>query len=208
MNQIELTPQILIEGYRNGAFPMAIPEMGNDIYWFRPDPRGILPLESFHISKSLARTIKKQPFQMLINRNFSAVIEACSCPRADSDDTWISQDIKDVYTELHHLGYAHSIECYKDDELVGGLYGVALGAVFFGESMFHIKTDASKVALYYLVKHLRQLKFKLLDIQWVTSHLKTFGAIEIPRFRYEQLLVNALKSQPEWSTEFLFEEKG
>jgi leucyl/phenylalanyl-tRNA--protein transferase len=165
-----IAPEILLQGYRLGVFPMAMED--GSIEWFSPDPRGVLPLDRFHAPHALARLLRKGVFQIRINTCFTEVMRRC----AERDETWINGEIIASYTRLHHLGYAHSVETWKDDELVGGLYGVALGGAFFGESMFHEVTDASKVALAALVDRLRTKKFILLDTQWVTPHLARFGA--------------------------------
>ena len=198
MDPNELTPEVLLNGYNTGIFPMAVPEMGNDIYWFAPDPRAIIPLDQFHISKSLHRTLRKNRFEVVTDRDFMATIVACSLPREDDGGTWISDKIIEVYHQLYEQGFAHTIECYLDDELVGGLYGIALGGAFFGESMFHRETDASKVALSYLVNHMKENNFVLLDVQYITSHLKSLGAIEISRKAYEKKLAAALKVETQW----------
>ncbi len=173
---------LLLHAYRNAVFPMAM-ENG-EIAWFSPDPRAIIPLDTFHVPHGLRRTLKKQIFEIRINTAFEAVMRAC----AQRDETWINDEIVESYVELHHLGYAHSVETWFEGQLAGGLYGVAIGGAFFGESMFHEKTDASKVALHALVERLRTRGFTLLDTQWITPHLRTFGALEIPRSVYRQLL--------------------
>ncbi|MDX5319785.1 MAG: leucyl/phenylalanyl-tRNA--protein transferase [Bacteroidota bacterium] len=184
-----LTPAQVIQGYTMGVFPMAHPEEDNTIYWYEPKMRGILPLDGLKVSKSLRRRIEKEEFEVTINKSFVEVIEACSA----REETWISQEIQQVYSELHQDGWAHSVECWKDGNLVGGLYGVAIKKAFFGESMFHRATDASKVALYYLVEWLKENDFQLLDMQYLTPHLATLGGIEIPQKRYLTLLNRALK---------------
>jgi len=175
---------LLLAAYASGWFPMADDE--GTISWYSPDPRGILPLDTFHVPARLARTLRRSPFQVAINRAFAEVMRACAEADRDEDDggTWISGEIIDSYSELHALGYAHSVEVRDGDRLVGGLYGVALGGAFFGESMFHTATDASKIALVALVERLRARGFTLLDTQWVTPHLQQFGAVEIPRPQY------------------------
>ncbi len=180
----------LLESYGKGIFPMALE---SEIAWFSPDPRAIIPLDAFHVPHGLARVLRKNPFEIRINHSFENVMRAC----AERDDTWISEEIIESYCNLHRLGFAHSIESWKDDQLVGGLYGVALGGAFFGESMFHSVTDASKVALNALIAKLRGDGFTLLDIQWVTPHLETFGAVEIPRRKYLQLLKASIRIRPE-----------
>jgi leucyl/phenylalanyl-tRNA--protein transferase len=181
-----IPPELLLHGYRFGIFPMAMQD--GMIEWFSPDPRAILPLDKFHVPHGLQRVMRKQIFQIQTNAQFGEVIRAC----ARRSDTWINEEIIESYEKLHELGYAHSVETFSSGKLVGGLYGVAIGAVFFGESMFHRKTDASKVALLALIEHLRARKFTLLDTQWVTPHLAQFGAIEIPRSQYLRLLRRAV----------------
>jgi leucyl/phenylalanyl-tRNA--protein transferase len=179
----------LLEAYRHGWFPMG--ERGTTrIEWFSPDPRGILSLEGYHAPRRLLRLLRQDRFQMSVDRDFPAVIRECAAQR---DETWISEPIVASYTALHHQGHAHSVEVRRDGALVGGLYGVALGGAFFGESMFHLATDASKVALHTLVMHMRARGFSLLDVQWVTPHLEQFGAIAISRREYLQRLVAALR---------------
>jgi leucyl/phenylalanyl-tRNA--protein transferase len=184
--------ELLVSAYTSGWFPMAVDD--GEIRWYSPDPRGIIPLESFRVPSRLGRVIRAGTFQIELNRAFDAVIRACAeSDRRDGDPgTWIDREIIDSYVELHRLGFAHSVEAWQDDRLVGGLYGVALGGAFFGESMFHSKTDASKVALAALVEHLRAHGFLLLDIQWVTPHLEQFGAVEIPRPTYLEMLEEAI----------------
>ena len=178
----------LLYAYSQGLFPMAIPEEDDAIAWFQPDMRGIIPLDNYHIPKNLKRLYRKKPFDLRINSNFEGVIRAC----AERDSTWISEELILSYLQLHQLGHAHSFECWKDNELVGGLYGVALHEAFFGESMFHHVTDASKIALVFLIEFLNEHHFKLLDTQYINDHLLQFGAIEIPQNEYEVLLQNAL----------------
>lgn len=174
-----IPPDLLIEGYRRGIFPMASED--GEIRWFSPNPRGILPLDKrFHVPHGLSRVLKKNPFEIRLNAEFEHVMRACSV----REETWINEEIIASYTELHQLGHAHSVEAWLEGRLVGGLYGVAIGGVFFGESMFHRVTDASKVALHALVEQLRRQRFLLLDIQWTTPHLEKFGAMEIPRLEY------------------------
>jgi len=185
-----LNAALLLEAYRHGIFPMAVDAAGT-IGWFAPDPRAIIPLDHrFHIPHGLARTLKKQPFTITVDREFEAVMRACAADRAEG--TWISEEIIGGYCELHRLGHAHSIEARRQGQLVGGLYGVRIGGAFFGESMFHRVTDASKVALVALVERLRAGGFALLDTQWLTPHLATFGAYEITRAHYLRRLRAAL----------------
>jgi leucyl/phenylalanyl-tRNA--protein transferase len=179
--------ELLLQGYRLGVFPMAMED--NSIEWFSPDPRAILPLDKFHVPHALRRAWQKKTFEIRLNQRFGEVIRAC----ADREDTWISREIVESYENLHETGWAHSIEAWSEGKLAGGLYGVAIGGAFFGESMFHRETDASKVALLALVEHLRAQKFVLLDTQWLTPHLAQFGAIEIPRDHYVKLLARAVE---------------
>ncbi|MBW8895538.1 MAG: leucyl/phenylalanyl-tRNA--protein transferase [Acidobacteria bacterium] len=183
---------LLVSAYSSGWFPMAVDH--GEIRWYSPDPRGVIPLDTFHVPSRLARVIRRGNFSIAVNREFERVMRACAEADRNDDDpgTWISEEIIESYTELHRLGLAHSVETWQEDRLVGGLYGVALGGAFFGESMFHHVTDASKVALAALVERMRTRGFTLLDIQWVTPHLEQFGALEISRGKYLQLLAQAL----------------
>ena len=160
----------------------------DSIEWFSPDPRAVLPLEKFHVPHALRRVVRRKPFEITIDKAFSAVIRAC----AERENTWINRDIIDSYIRLHELRHAHSVEAWNKNNLVGGLYGVAVGGAFFGESMFHRATDASKIALVALVEHLRSRKFVLLDTQWLTPHLQQFGGIQISRSHYLRLLRRAV----------------
>jgi len=182
-----IDPELLLQGYRLGVFPMAIED--DSIEWFSPDPRAILPLEDFHVPHVLRRLLRRRVFKTTIDKAFSEVIAAC----AERDDTWINPEIIESYIRLHELGNAHSVEAWKEGRLAGGLYGVAVGGAFFGESMFHSVTDASKIALVVLVEHLRARKFVLLDTQWLTPHLQQFGGIEISRNHYLRLLRRAVE---------------
>src|SRR2546429_806962 len=181
-----IDPELLLQGYRLGVFPMAMED--GTIEWFSPDPRAILPLEDFHVPHVLRRLLRKKVFETKIDNRFLDVIEGCAARK----DTWINREIIESYTRLYELGYAHSVEAWTSGKLAGGLYGVAIGGAFFGESMFHHVRDASKVALLGLVEHLRGQKFVLLDTQWLTPHLQQFGAIEIPRAKYLHLLTKAV----------------
>ena len=188
-----LPVDLLVSAYASGWFPMGVG--GGDIRWFSPDPRGIIPLDTFHVSSRLARVVRRGSFRIEINRDFPAVIRACAEAERDDEDagTWIDQAIFESYCAMHQAGYAHSVEAWRDGKLAGGLYGVALGGAFFGESMFHHVTDASKVALVALVERLRERGFTLLDTQWTTEHLEQFGAIDIPRAEYLRRLGEALR---------------
>ena len=183
---------LLVSAYSSGWFPMAVD--GGEVRWYSPDPRGVIPLDEFHLPSRLARLVRGGRFRVEINRRFEDVMRACAETDRKEEDagTWISQEILTSYVELHRLGLAHSVETWLDGQLAGGLYGVALGGAFFGESMFHHVTDASKVALAALVERLRTRGFSLLDVQWVTPHLEQFGAIEIPRATYLKRLEQAL----------------
>lgn len=190
--------ELLVSAYSSGWFPMAVEE--GEIRWYSPDPRGIIPLDAFHVPSRLARVIRSGRFRVDIDRDFPAVIRACAeIDRRDDDPgTWIDGEILTSYIALHRLGIAHSVEAWDGDVLAGGLYGVALGGAFFGESMFHTVTDASKVALAALVERLKARGFRLLDVQWVTPHLEQFGAVEVPRSEYLQLLHEALEVEAEF----------
>ena len=189
-----LTPEVLLRAYSIGLFPMAESADDPEIFWVEPEMRGIIPLDSFHVSKSLAKTIRKAPFEIRINTAFEAVMAACAEPAPDRPTTWINETIKSLYSSLHRIGHAHSVEAWESGKLVGGLYGVSLGSAFFGESMFSRRTDASKICLVHLVERLRSKGFTLLDTQFTTEHLKTFGAIDIPRAQYTRLLEKAMNA--------------
>lgn len=191
-----LQPRPLLSAYAQGIFPMA--HENGAIYWYDPDPRAILPLEGFHVPSRLARTVRQETFEIRRDSAFREVMEACAAPAAGREETWISPDIINAYTRLHNLGYAHSVESWQEGELVGGLYGVAINSFFAGESMFSRERDASKVALVHLVRHLRARGFLLLDIQFVTEHLRQFGAVEIPRSEYQERLWVALLKENEF----------
>ncbi|MEX1055304.1 MAG: leucyl/phenylalanyl-tRNA--protein transferase [Rhodothermales bacterium] len=191
---MRLTPEIVLRGYAIGVFPMADPDERDAISWYAPDPRTILPLDAFHVPHNLEKVVRRGAFEVASDRDFRQVIRACS----ERDSTWISREIIHVYSSLHDLGFAHSVECWKDGVLAGGLYGIALGSAFFGESMFHRERDASKVALVHLVRRLRAGGFTLLDTQYSTGHLEQFGAIQIPRTDYERRLADAITLPAEW----------
>jgi leucyl/phenylalanyl-tRNA--protein transferase len=185
-----IEPEMLLTAYRRGIFPMAVDKRGR-IGWFSPDPRAVIPLDArFHIPHGLRRVLKRKKFEITADTDFETVIHECAKRR---EGTWISKGIIDSYCNMHRLGHAHSVETRLDGKLVGGLYGVALGGAFFGESMFHRTTDASKVALVALVERLRARGFVLLDTQWTTPHLQQFGTYEIPRHEYLWQLEHALK---------------
>src|SRR5207302_152997 len=182
-----IPPELLLQGYRLGVFPMAMED--DSIAWFSPDPRAIIPLEDFHVPHALRRVARKKVFEIKIDNRFGEVIRAC----AKRKDTWVSREIIESYERLHELGHAHSVEAWSKDKLAGGLYGVAIGGAFFGESMFHRVTDASKIALVALVEHLRAKKCALRDTQWTTPHLHQLGAIETPPDRHLTMLKRAVE---------------
>lgn len=188
---MDLSPERLIAAYCHGIFPMALDD--GQIYWFDPEPRAIIPLADFHISRSLRRTLKKGIFRLTTDRAFTAVIQQCAAPAPGRESTWINAEIIDAYIQLHELGLAHSVEAWQDGQLVGGLYGVAVNGLFAGESMFSHRSNASKVALVHLVERLHTGGFALLDIQYMTDHLRQFGAVEIPAVVYKLLLAKALR---------------
>ena len=194
----EITPEILLKAYAAGIFPMAEDEDDPTLFWVEPRERGIMPLDGFRIGRRLARTVRADPFDVRVDHDFDAVIAGCAAPRRDRDRTWISERIRRLYGELFDLGQCHTVETYRAGRLVGGLYGVRLGAAFFGESMFHRERDASKVALVHLVARLKRGGFRLLDTQFVTQHLAQFGALEVPRREYKRLLAAALDEPAEW----------
>ena len=195
MRDLSLTPDLLLHAYASGIFPMAESRDDPEIFWVDPHHRGLIPLDGFHISRSLARTIRRGDFSVSVNRSFEDVVAAC----ADRPETWINPTIFDLYAELHAQGDAHSLEVWHGAELAGGVYGVALGGAFFGESMFSRRTDASKLALAYLVDRLRQGGFGLFDVQFLTPHLASLGAVEIPRAEYQGFLADALRLKGDFS---------
>ena len=192
MDESEVTADILLRAYAYGVFPMGQSRDDPSLYWIDPTERGILPLNAFHLPKKLKRTLRKQPFEITVDTDFKAVMLACATPAPGRHGTWINDRIVELYCELHARGNAHSVECRQAGALVGGLYGVSLGAAFFGESMFSRATDASKIALTYLVARLKRGGFTLLDTQFVTEHLSQFGAVEIPRATYRDALAKAI----------------
>lgn len=195
---VEITPDLLLRAYRAGLFPMAESRAGARLYWLDPELRGILPLEGFHLSRRLRRTVLSGLYQVTANTAFAQVIAACAAPAPGREDSWINPEIEALFTELHRMGHGHSVEAWREGELVGGLYGVSLGGAFFGESMFSRARDASKVALVHLVARLRLGGFTLLDTQFITEHLAQFGAAEIPRALYKQRLAEAVDRPARW----------
>jgi leucyl/phenylalanyl-tRNA--protein transferase len=190
---MELNPYLLIAAYSQGIFPMAHDD--GEIYWYDPNPRAIIPLTTFHVPRRLRRTVRSGRFEVRFNHNFRAVMEACAEPAPEREETWISDAMVDVYSELHAMGNAHSVETWREGRLVGGLYGVAIRGLFAGESMFSHERDASKVALVHLVERLRKGGFVLLDTQFTTEHLERFGTVEISRTEYKARLAYAMTIQ-------------
>lgn len=186
-----LTPKLLLKAYASGIFPMSEGRTDPEVFWVDPKKRGILPLDGFHISRSLARRMRKAEYQVTFDKDFQGVVAGC----ADRDETWISARIATLYQKLFVMNYAHSVEVWMEEKLVGGVYGVAIGAAFFGESMFSRRTDASKLALAYLTDRLRLAGFQLFDTQFITSHLASLGAVEIPRRQYHLMLAEALEAR-------------
>jgi leucyl/phenylalanyl-tRNA--protein transferase len=189
-NDNSLTAEALIYAYTSGVFPMA--ERDGTIYWYRPNPRAIIPIDTYKPAKSLKPILNRGQFEIRIDTQFEAVMRACAAPRAYEEETWISEEIIQAYVELFNMGFAHSVEAYEDGKLVGGLYGVHIGSAFFGESMFMLVSNASKVAFHSLIEILRAHEFNLLDTQFMNDNVKRYGAIEIKRAEYERRLSRAL----------------
>jgi len=187
-----LTPQIVLDAYSKGLFPMAENRRDKQLFWIDPEVRGILPLDTFHIPRSLKKKIRNNPFEVRFDHNFAAVIRACAQQKPKRRETWINDEIIELYTKLFCMRHAHSVECWREEKLVGGLYGISIGGAFFGESMFSSERDSSKIALVHLVARLNLAGFTLLDTQFITEHLKQFGAIEISRMEYHKILNGAL----------------
>ena len=201
-----LTPEIVLSAYAKGVFPMAEDRDDPELFWVDPRLRGVIPLDAFHVPRRLRRTVRRKRFEVTFDRDFHAVIEACADATQARPQTWINERIITLYTSLYHLGHAHSVECWRDGALAGGLYGITLGGAFFGESMFSHETDASKVALVHLVARLRAGGFTLLDSQFVTAHLSQFGAREIPRAAYRVQLAEALKVDADFYRDFGYDD--
>lgn len=197
-----LTPEMLLAAYANGYFPMALEKDDPELYWFSPTERGVLPIEGFNVPRGLARAMKKYDYTVTVDADFEAVIRACGTITRHRQDTWINEEIIQLYTALHRMGHAHSVETWSGGKLVGGLYGVSLGGAFFGESMFSRASEASKIALVTLVDILREAGYQLLDTQYVNDHLKQFGVEAVPKRRYMTKLENALNASPNPSTRF------
>lgn len=199
---MKITPDLVLKAYATGIFPMSDGRDEPEMFWVDPETRGILPLDGFHLSRRLRRTVRRDLFTIRIDSAFEQVMTACAAPATGRWTTWINHEIQDLFTTLHQRGFAHSVEAWAGDELVGGLYGIALGAAFFGESMFSRRTDASKVALVHLVARLRLAGFVLLDTQFITDHLRQFGAIEIARADYHSRLSAALSGELSGTADF------
>lgn len=197
---LHLTPDLLLRAYRLGLFPMAESRTSPTLHWLDPDMRGVLPLNGLHISRSLMKTLRSNRFAITADQDFNRVITACATIRTTRTETWINHEIQQLFNDLSYLGFAHSVETWENNELVGGLYGVSLGSAFFGESMFSTATDASKVALVHLVARLRLGGYTLLDTQFITDHLSSLGAIEIPRHTYHVMLAAALEKPARFPT--------
>jgi leucyl/phenylalanyl-tRNA--protein transferase len=196
---VEITPEVLLKAYACGIFPMAESAEDPALYWIEPEKRGIIPLDTFHVPSRLAKTVRSERFTIAVNRDFDGVLDGCAEPAPGRARTWINARIRTLYCKLYDIGHCHSVEAYDGDTLVGGLYGVCLGRAFFGESMFHRARDASKVALVHLVARLKACGFTLLDTQFVTSHLQTFGAVEVPQRQYHKLLEQALVGEADFT---------
>lgn len=196
---IDLTPELIVRAYRAGIFPMAEDADSPDLFWVSPQMRGIIPLDAFHISRSLRKTLRTHPYTVRTDTDFDAVIEGCATAGSERDSTWINPAIRKLYGQLFKRGVAHTVEVWDGSELVGGLYGLSIGAAFFGESMFHRKTDCSKIAMAHLRERLISGGYRLLDTQFVTDHLKTFGGIEIPREDYEVRLADAISHEADFN---------
>jgi leucyl/phenylalanyl-tRNA---protein transferase len=198
--EVEITPEVLLKAYACGIFPMAETADDPGLYWIEPQKRGVIPIDGFHVPRRLARTIRADRFDIRIDFDFEAVLSACAAPAPGRDKTWINGRIRRLYTELYRRGHCHTVEAWRGGMLVGGLYGVRLGRAFFGESMFHRESDASKVALVHLVARLKRSHFALLDAQFLTEHLWQFGAVEIDRTRYQRILTEAVQGNAQFDT--------
>ena len=204
---MHLTPDLLLKAYSIGIFPMAESRFDSDLHWIDPDERGVLPLDSLHIPKRLKRTIRSGRFNLTCDRAFNEIVEACAEPAPNRPETWINPAIEHLVGELYAMGFAHSVECWEEGELVGGLYGISLGGCFFGESMFSRERDTSKIALVELVFRLRKGGFRLLDTQFTTPHLAQFGVIEIPREDYRKRLAEAIRTKASFPSEDISDEE-
>jgi leucyl/phenylalanyl-tRNA---protein transferase len=198
---MRIDSDLLLRAYAAGIFPMADSAESQDLFWVEPEERGILPLEAFHLPRRLRRTLRAEPFVMRVDGDFVGVMRGCAAPTLMRPKTWINDELVRLYCDLYRRGHAHSVEAWQKDRLAGGLYGVTFGSAFFGESMFSRATDASKAALAYLVARLRRGGFTLLDIQFVTPHLRQFGAVSIPREAYRRMLAASLDRPARWTAE-------
>ena len=199
MQPVEIGPDLLLRAYACGIFPMAEDADDPTLHWIEPRERGLIPLNGFHLPRRLARTVRSDLYDVVTDRDFAGVIAACAAPRPGAERTWINGPIRDLYGELFRMGYAHTVEVYDRGELVGGLYGVTIGAAFFGESMFHLARDASKVALVHLTARLRAGGFQLLDAQFRTDHLSQFGLVDVSRREYRKLLDRAVATPADFA---------
>jgi leucyl/phenylalanyl-tRNA--protein transferase len=198
-HRVEITPDVLIKAYSVGIFPMAESADDPSLFWVEPEQRGVIPLDGgFHVSRRLARTIRSNKFEVHVDRDFDAVIDACAAPAAGRDSTWINKRIRRLYRALFDRRQCHTVEAWRNGRLVGGLYGVKIGAAFFGESMFHFERDASKVALAHLVARMKVGGFKLLDAQFITDHLESMGAAEVSRVEYQIMLTKAIAANAQF----------
>jgi leucyl/phenylalanyl-tRNA---protein transferase len=195
VRKLEIDPELLLQAYAMGVFPMSEDAQDDQVFWVQPEKRGIIPLDGFHAPKSLLKTVRQGRFEIRINHDFDGVLDGCAESKAGRERTWINDSIRSACHKLFLRGNCHTVEAYFDGSLAGGLYGVSLGGAFFGESMFSRMTDASKVCLAHLVKRLMDRRFELLDTQFLTAHLARFGAVEISRKKYEKLLASALAKQ-------------
>ncbi|MBB4658488.1 leucyl/phenylalanyl-tRNA--protein transferase [Parvularcula dongshanensis] len=196
---VRLTSDLLLQAYRIGYFPMGEDRYAREVFWVRPDVRGVLPIRGIHIPRRLRRTVRRDLFEIRVDTAFRAVMEGCAAPQTEREQTWINGEILDAYCQLHTLGYAHSVEAWLDDVLVGGLYGVSLGGAFFGESMFSVVTDASKVCLVHLAGRLSAGGYGLLDTQFTTDHLRRFGVEDVPADDYARRLEAALRIEGDFA---------
>ena len=199
--QLVLTPELILEAYRQGLFPMAYNSGSPFVHWICPDFRGQLSIEEMHIPKRLQKTLLKHPYRVTTDKNFNGVIQGCAESRPERPETWINPAIMKVFCELHERGFAHSVECWNGRELVGGIYGLEIGGAFFGESMFSTETDASKIALVHLIARCWKAGFKLFDTQFINNHLLQFGVYELPHAQYKKTLDKALKAKPDFKLE-------
>jgi leucyl/phenylalanyl-tRNA--protein transferase len=193
-----IDPELLLRAYATGVFPMAEEADNPEIFWVRPEKRGIIPFENFHVSRSLRKVVRQRRFDIRYDTDFFGTIDGCASGSGERARTWINTPIREAYGKLFDLGYCHTVEAWRDGKLAGGLYGIALGSAFFGESMFTRERDASKVCLVHLVGHLIEKGFTLLDTQFTTNHLESFGAVEVPRRQYQKMLENALAQPAEF----------